>query len=555
MSGRVDGLEVRRAEFALEALLDAGAVDEAHVRTPALAHYDDLARVHDAAWLDALQTPDAVCSVFALPPDAVTADALLLLARYGCGATLAAAQEVLRTQGRALNTSGGFHHAYPGHGTGYCLLNDVAVAVKRIRADGFTGRVLVLDVDAHSPDGLFACLADVKDVQLLSLSVDVGPSVPGLDELRVPRHCGPAAYDAALHEVVGRMENCELAFVIAGADVLEGDPLGDLGLSLADCMKRDARIAAALTGVPQVWVASGGYRSDAWKALAGSGVVLAYGERARRLPEGFDPLASAFRRHAAAMSPQALSGSGWLTDDDVAGDLKVPRSSSRAFLGYYTKSGLELALERHGLLGHLRRLGYENLRIDTGSENGVDWAHVVNDTPTGTELLTDLKAERKAIAGGTVLFVHWLSLQHPRAAFASSRPKLPGQEAPGLGLAKEAAELLVLVARRLHLDGVAFCPSWFHMAYAARLHSHFVDEARQGRFEALVRDLKHLALVEATHAVAEGRVLLNGAPYVWEADVMVRWTNDRLAPLDKAKVDAEAQASHFSLTTVRGVHA
>jgi len=59
----------------------------------------------------------------------------------------------------ALNLLGGFHHARPDVAGGFCPVNDVAVAIAAVRADGFRGRVLVLDLDAHPPDGLAACLA------------------------------------------------------------------------------------------------------------------------------------------------------------------------------------------------------------------------------------------------------------------------------------------------------------------------------------------------------------------------------------------------------------
>src|SRR5262249_18731904 len=151
------------------------------------------------------------------------------------------------------------------------------------------------------------------------------------------------------------------------------------------------------------------------------------------------------------------------------------------------------------------------------------------------------EVERKELDGSEVLFVNWLSLRNPHAHFSQKRPKLPGQDVPGLGLAQEAAALLALMAERLQLHGVAFRPSWYHMAYAARHGSRFVDAKRQGRFEALVRDLREVSLLEATRAVAEGRVKLNGEPYAWEADPMVRWLKAEGHPLDAAEVAAERE--------------
>jgi hypothetical protein len=103
------------------------------------------------------------------------------------------------------------------------------------------------------------------------------------------------------------------------------------------------------------------------------------------------------------------------------------------------------------------------------------------------------------------------------------------------------------MAWRLSLDGVAFRPSWFHMAWAARHDARFVDPARQGRFEALVRDLKDLPLLESTRALAEGTVKHNGEPYRWEPDEMVRWRDEKDIPDDAVAVAAERSRCHFTL--------
>ena len=106
-------------------------------------------------------------------------------------------------------------------------------------------------------------------------------------------------------------------------------------------------------------------------------------------------------------------------------------------------------------------------------------------------------------------------------------------------------ELLAQVARRLDLDGVAFRPSWYHTAYSARHRGRFINAKRQGRFEALIRDLSGLSLLEATNAVAEGRVKLNGHPYTWEADDMAHWLGDQ--PPEDVETAAEREGSHFTV--------
>jgi hypothetical protein len=155
--------------------------------------------------------------------------------------------------------------------------------------------------------------------------------------------------------------------------------------------------------------------------------------------------------------------------------------------------------------------------------------------------------ERTTLAGHDYLFVHWLTMRHPRAAHR--RELLPGQDVPGLGLAREMTELYERMAARLGLAGVAFRPAHYHLAYVARERFRFLDPARQGRFEALVRDLGALPLPEATRLVAAGRVLVDGAPYLWEPEHMVDFA--ATPPDDAAEVAAAREAAHF--TTVTGI--
>jgi hypothetical protein len=142
-----------------------------------------------------------------------------------------------------------------------------------------------------------------------------------------------------------------------------------------------------------------------------------------------------------------------------------------------------------------------------------------------------------------------MSLRNPRAQFSERRPRLPGQEVPGLGMAHEAGSMLARMAVRLGLSGVVIRPAHYHMAYAARHEFAFIDPRRQGRFEALVRDLAPLSLLEATTAMAEGRVRMNGQPYTWEADEMAFWL--RNAASGDGLVAEERERVRFSVVPAR----
>jgi len=544
------GFQTRRAAFALWYLLERRALGRRNLRRRRRAEYQELARVHTPELLDSLGRPDTLARVFSVDPSDVPVDEVMSSVRLVCGATIAAAREMLSGAGprevgrRALNLLGGFHHATPDVPGGFCPVNDVAIAIAAVRAEGFRGRVLVLDLDAHPPDGTAACLARDPSYWIGSISGSDWGAIPNADETVLPERTGDAEYLAALDALLERMPHGELAFVLAGGDVLAGDPVGQLGLSLEGCRERDLRVADALVRVPSVWLPAGGYTLDAWKVLAGTGLALALRSRSR-IARDYDPLVARFSAISRTLAPQDL-GEATTEMDGVAEQLGIATPRRRLLLGFYSAEGLEHALERYGILGELRRMGYGPFRVEVQDE-GVGQSARLLDVPGGQALIETV-FERREVAGAQMLYVHWLALRNPRARFSDERPQLPGQDVPGLGLAREMAELLSRMAARLGLEGVAFRPSPYHLAFRGREVMRFVDPARQGRFEALVDLLKDVPLVDATRAVAEGRIRLNGAPYSWETDEMVRWLEPR--PDDRAAIDQAKEASHFTIAGV-----
>jgi len=541
------GAQSRRADFAVWFLLERRALRRANLRRPRRAEYEELARVHTPELLDSLGQAETLARIFSVDPADVPVDETMNTVRLACGATIAAAREMLsglnpRQAGRrALNLLGGFHHARPDVAGGFCPVNDVAVAIAAARADGFRGRVLVLDLDAHPPDGLAACLAADPSCFIGSISgSDWGP-LPGVDETVLPARAGDSAYLSALDALLGRVPEGELAFVLAGGDVLGTDPVGRLGLTLEGCRERDLRVADALFRVPSVWLPAGGYSEDAWRVLAGTGLALGIRSRAP-ISHDYDPLVAKFSAIARSLAPEDLGEPGEEMDG-VAEELGLATPRRRLLLGFYSAEGLEHALHRYGILGQLRRMGYGPFRVQIRDE-GVGQSARLLDLPSG-EALIETVFERREIAGAPMLYVHWLALRNPRARFAPERPRLPGQEVPGLGLSREIMELLLRMAARLGLEGLAFRPAAYHLAFGSRNTLRFVDPARQGRFEALVEALRGLPVVEATLAVAEGRVLLDGATYRWETDEMVKWLDQR--PEDRAGIDAARARSRFTL--------
>ena len=547
------GIDPRRADLAAWYLVEWKAVPSSALRRPGRIRYDDLAKVHSRAYLESLDRPENLARIFGVDPWDVPVDELLGCMRYACGGTLEAARTVLSSGGMALNLLGGFHHAYPGKGGGLCALNDIAVAIAAVRAEGFGGPVTVLDLDAHPPDGLAACLAADPACWIGSISgCDWGP-LPEVDETVLPDGSGDEPYLAALDALLRRAPRAKLAFVIAGGDVLAGDKLGRLGMSAAGARERDLRVRQALAGVPSVWLAGGGYqRRHGWRALAGTALALELGSRAL-IPDHIDPMRHHFGLIARTLGAEQLGAPAESIDDgalftqeDIEEALGMrPHPKERRLLGFYSEEGVEHAWSAYGITQHLRRLGYDDFEVSFDRASSGERLQVHGHAEGERFLLQETVLERRSFDGHAMLFVNWLSLRNPRATFTAQRPQLPGQGVPGLGMAREAGQMLARMAKRLELEGVAFHPAWFHVAYTARYHFRFLDPSIQGHFEALMRDLAPLPLLEATHAIADGRVRLHGEPFTWEPGVMAyRFEDPEDFDTEAARV---RDAAHFSV--------
>jgi acetoin utilization deacetylase AcuC-like enzyme len=516
------GIDARRADEALAHLLHARLLSRRALRSPQRVDYVDLRRVHSDSLIESIQHVEQLARIFRVDPSEIVSEQVLGTVRLACGATVSAARCAARHRGATLNLLGGFHHAGPDRAGGFCPVNDVAVAVAVLRSEGFADWIAVLDLDAHPPDGIVECLQDDHRVWIGSLSgTDWGP-LDDADETVLPGGCDDATYLEALSALLDRMPAAGVTFVIAGGDVLAGDRHGGLGLTLDGAQQRDLVVRRALANQGSVWLPGGGYGGDAWRVLAGTAATLVHG-RLVPIPADSDPMRREFGRIAGRLRAERLEGEV-LTELDLLADLGQGAPLAPRLLGYYTADGLEHAFEQYGVLEHLRRLGYADFRFEVDREPRGDSLRVFARAAEAEHLLVEAVVQRQRVDREEVLYIHWLSLRNPRARFSALRPRLPGQEAPGLGLAREAGELFGQAARRLGLAGIAFRPAWYHMAYQARrMGMAFADPQRQARFETMLRDLASVPLLDATLAVAEGRVLLDGEPYAWEADLMVHY--------------------------------
>jgi acetoin utilization deacetylase AcuC-like enzyme len=184
--------------------------------------------------------------------------------RRSVGGTVAAARRALQS-GVGMNLGGGTHHAGRDFARGYCLFNDVAVAVARLRAEGLVRRVLVVDCDVHQGDGTAQILGPDPDAFTISLHGARNypfERIPSDLDVDLPTGTGDDEYLRVLSDALDAAPEPDIAFYLAGADPWEGDRLGRLSLSKAGLRARDELVLARLRPIPTTVVLAGGYAPD-----------------------------------------------------------------------------------------------------------------------------------------------------------------------------------------------------------------------------------------------------------------------------------------------------
>lgn len=320
-----------------------------------------------------------------------------------------------------------------------------------------------------------------------------------------------------------------------GNDRGEGGGSGEGGDTAGGGPERFRSLSTAGGQVPLAVVLAGGYGNDAWRYTARFGAWLLSG-RVVDPPTTDALMLAGYRRMARRLEPAELTAEAadpddWgLSEEDVLSALGgVPRRTR--FLGYYSRHGIELTLERAGLLDRLRAMGYEHPWLEADLDGGTGDTLRLFGGPGRTHLLMELRAalDSTSVRGYEMLRVEWLLLQNPRREFSADRPRLPGQKYPGLGFLRDVVALLILVCDRLELDGLFFVPSHFHLAAQSAKYLRFLEPEREALFRAITRAVGHLGLREATRAVAEGRLRdADDRPVEWEPVPMVMPVSDRL---------------------------
>jgi acetoin utilization deacetylase AcuC-like enzyme len=514
-----------RGEKILSAVREAGLLDPSLLSEPRPASLQNLLRVHTPEYLQSVQEPATLTRIVGSEVAAREVEATLDQQRLMTGGTIQATRLAMRTGGIVVHLGGGFHHAAADAGLGFCVFNDVAVAVKRLRARGFVEPVLVVDLDLHDGNGTRSIFAEDPTVHTFSIHNEHWGDTDAVasTSLALGAEVDDARYLATLKRALPPVVEAVqpgLVIYVAGTDPAHDDVVGNWRLSAAGLAERDRFVTAlARRGarpVPLVVLLAGGYGPHAWSYTARYVLELAAG---RPLEPPDEDLSSLARVRALRTARPAADDelAFTLSEEDLAS--LVPGAARPArFLSLYSRHGVELMLERAQIMGALRARGFRRLRVDLDGLDHEQATVRVSCEDRGDERLLELRARRSrsVLPGLELVAIDWLLLQNPREAFTPRRPRLPGQQHPGLGLLKDLMSWLVVECETHGLDGVYFVCAHYHVAVQSRRLVRPVDPHDEARLRALAEALAGLSLPEATLAVDTGRVVdARGEPLVW----------------------------------------
>jgi acetoin utilization deacetylase AcuC-like enzyme len=248
-----------------DALLQEGLAEESDFLEPEPAADEDVLRVHTPAWVKKLQTDSLTLSErmkLEIPLSESTVQAFWLAA----GGSILAGQRALQ-DGFAANLTGGFHHAYPGHGEGFCMLHDVAIAIRTLQARGVIRTAMTVDTDVHHGNGTAAIFANDASVFTLSIHQENNYPMPkprsdqdiGLEDGTRDAEYLDALEEGLVHSFKTMIP--DLIFYVGGADPYREDQLGGLALTMEGLQKRDRLVFehARKRGIPVASTMAGGY--------------------------------------------------------------------------------------------------------------------------------------------------------------------------------------------------------------------------------------------------------------------------------------------------------
>lgn len=248
-----------------ERLIAEDLADSADFVKPEPAGDDDVLLVHTKDWVRKLRQ-GTLSYADVLKLELPYSEELVKAFWLSAGGSILASRLAME-RGTAMNLCGGFHHAFPDHGEGFCMIHDVAIAVRKLQREGRIRRALIVDLDVHHGNGTAAIFASDPDVFTFSMHQENNypvPKPPSTLDIPLPDGIGDTDYMELLDGGLRRAFSSfapEMIFYLAGADPYREDQLGGLGLTIEGLRQRDELVADAARrrGLPLFASLAGGY--------------------------------------------------------------------------------------------------------------------------------------------------------------------------------------------------------------------------------------------------------------------------------------------------------
>jgi len=232
---------------------------------------------------------------------------------------------------------------------------------------------------------------------------------------------------------------------------------------------------------------------------------------------------------------QSSFGNLDLSDTDLF-NLDIGKRGGEFFLGFFSKEGVKLALEKYGLYAELRNRGFNN--VITNVDTTDPFKHkilIFNEKKSQANLLMELVLRKSFFKldlpyankhNGKCfqcLTIDWLSMQNPKGEFTPRRPRLPGQKYPGLGMSAKVVELLMIVCWRLGLAAIVNIPEHYHNAYLYSKIFYYLNPDIEAQFCALKQTCKNYPLHKISWGIDWGCItdLNSSLPLKWFVSIQI----------------------------------
>lgn len=265
--------DVMRFKKVRDRLIKEHLIRRKEVLTAQRITREDMLLVHTQNYLDSLKNPMKVGKILNLDYVNPWDEYIFEYFRYVTGGTLKAAEHALENNLTIFNLGGGFHHAHPDRGEGFCLINDVAITVRKLKLQNRIDKTLIVDLDYHQGNGNLLYFRNDESVFTFSMHADNWAGeikkVNNVD-IELPSHIKDPEYLKILDSEIRRIFSIfrpDLVIYLAGSDPYIEDTLGDFDLSEEGMLERDMFVYRQVRQrrIPLVVLGAGGYGPESWR--------------------------------------------------------------------------------------------------------------------------------------------------------------------------------------------------------------------------------------------------------------------------------------------------